>query len=66
MATVTCYLHVARLFLFARAPAGGPDLERLSAGEVTSFVLAECATRQVGSAKYLVCGLRALLRRLPV
>jgi integrase/recombinase XerD len=66
VATVTCYLHVARLFLFARSPAGKLDLERLSAGEVTSFVLAECATRKVGSEKYIVCGLRALLRYLHV
>ncbi len=64
--TVACYLHVARLFLFTRSPAGRLDLEELSAREVTQFVLAECATRKVGSAKYIVCGLRALLRYLHV
>jgi len=65
-ATVTCYLHVARLFLLTRSPDGELDLDRLTAGEVTSFVLAECTTRKVGSAKYIVCGLRALLRYLHV
>lgn len=62
--TVCSYLHVARLFFSARSPRGELELERLSAGEVTGFVLAECAARKVGSAKYVVCGLRSLLRFL--
>jgi integrase/recombinase XerD len=33
---------------------------------VIEFVLAECASRSVGSAKYIVCGLRSLLRYLYV
>jgi integrase len=41
-------------------------LAQLTAVEVTEFVLAECATRSVGSAKYVVCGLRSLLRYLYV
>jgi integrase/recombinase XerD len=41
-------------------------LRRLSAVEVTDFVLAECATRKVGSAKAIVCGLQSLLRFLYV
>jgi integrase/recombinase XerD len=65
-ATVCSYLHVARLFLSARSPDGVLGLDRLSADEVTEFVLAECATRKVGSAKYVVCGLRSLLRFLYV
>lgn len=65
--TVASYLHVARLFLSARAAADGElHLGRLSAAEVTEFVLAECAPRSVGSAKYVVCGLRSLLRYLYV
>lgn len=64
--TVACYLHVARLFFAARAVDGALHLDRLSAAEVTDFVLAECAPRSVGSAKYIVCGLRALLRYLYV
>jgi integrase/recombinase XerD len=63
-ATVTSYLHVAGLFFSTRSPEGELDLDHLSAGEVTNFVLAECATRKVGSAQYIVCGLRSLLRFL--
>jgi integrase/recombinase XerD len=64
--TIASYLHVARLFLAARAGDGELHLERLSAAEMTEFVLAECAPRSVGSAKYVVCGLRSLLRYLYV
>jgi site-specific recombinase XerD len=64
--TIASYLHVARLFLAARAGDGELHLERLNAAEVTEFVLAECAPRSVGSAKYVVCGLRSLLRYLYV
>jgi integrase len=62
--TVASYLHVAGLFFSARSRDGEVGLDCLSAGEVTDFVLAECATRKVGSAKYVVCGLRSLLRFL--
>jgi integrase len=64
--TIAGYLHVARLFCAARAVDGALHLDRLSAAEVTEFVLAECASRSVGSAKYVVCGLRSLLRYLHV
>lgn len=64
--TITGYLHVARLFCAARAVDGRLRLGRLTAAEVTEFVLAECAPRSVGSAKYVVCGLRSLLRYLHV
>ena len=62
--TIGSYLHVSRLFCAARAGNGDLRLDQLSAVEVTEFVLAECAPRSVGSAKYIVCGLRALLRYL--
>jgi len=62
--TIVGYLHVARLFCAARAVDGELNLEHLSAAEVTEFVLVECAPRSVGSAKYIVCGLRSLLRYL--
>ncbi|MFQ5745065.1 MAG: tyrosine-type recombinase/integrase [Acidobacteriota bacterium] len=62
--TIAAYSHVARLFLFHRSPEGELGLEHLSAAEVTDFVAAECRTRKIGSAKYIVCGLRALLRFL--
>lgn len=65
--TIAGYLHVARLFCAARAGEdGGLALDRLSAAEVTEFVLAKCAPRSVGSGKYVVCGLRSLLRYLYV
>jgi site-specific recombinase XerD len=62
--TIAAYSHVARLFLFSRSPDGELGLEHLSAAEVTDFALAECRSRKIGSAKYIVCGLRALLRFL--
>ena len=63
-ATVISYLHVARLFLEKRSSIGELDLGRLTAEEIKEFDLVECASRSVGSAKYIVCGLRALLRYL--
>jgi len=62
--TVASYLHVARLFVATRSAEGALALERLTAAEVTGFVLAACTARTVGSAKYVVCGLRSLLRFL--
>lgn len=64
--TIAGYLHVARLFCAARAVDDELHLDQLSAAEVTEFVLAECASRSVGSAKYIVCGLRSLFRYLYV
>jgi site-specific recombinase XerD len=64
--TVAAYLHVAGLFLTAHATDGVLHLDRLRAAEVTEFVLAECSSRSVGSAKFIVCGLRSLLRYLYV
>ncbi len=62
--TIVGYVHVARLFLGARVAAAGDDLAlgALTAEQVTGFVLSECAARSVGSAKFVVCGLRSLLR----
>lgn len=68
--TIVGYSHVGKLFLEARfaATGGSLALERLTAGEVTEFVLAECSprSRSVGSAKFVVCGLRSLMRYLYV
>lgn len=64
--TVAAYSHVARLYLFYRSPEGDLDLEHVGAGEVIDFVTAECKARTIGSAKYIVCGLRAWLRFLYV
>lgn len=63
--TVRIYGGVAALFLEERSGPGGLDLEGLTAGEVTRFVVAECAGDRVGS-KDLVSALRSLLRFLHV
>ena len=60
--TVAGYLHVAGLFLATRPQVPDLGLEALTPGEVIEFVLAECRQRSRGSAKYIVCGLRALFR----
>jgi integrase/recombinase XerD len=60
--TVVGYLHVAGLFLATRAQAPDLALDVLTPSEVIEFVLAECRQRSRGSARYIVCGLRALLR----
>ena len=63
--TVRYYERVARLFLTrVSGPDDALDLVRLTACEVGSFVLAESATRSVGSAKNVVMALRSLLRFL--
>ena len=60
--TVASNLHVARLFLATRSRMPGPGLEELTASEVIEFLLEECRHRSTGSAKYVVTGLRSLLR----
>jgi integrase/recombinase XerD len=61
-ATVISDLHVARLFLATRLPTPRLGLEELRASEVVDFVRQECRHRSPGSARYVVTGLRALLR----
>lgn len=60
--TVASYLHVARLFLATRSQVPGLGLAELTGAEVIEFVLEECQRRSIGSATYVVTGLRALLR----
>jgi integrase/recombinase XerD len=62
--TVYEYERTARLFLSGRVDPDGGGLERLTAGEVTGFVLAECRRRSVRMARALVTSLRGLLRFL--
>lgn len=63
--TVRNYVGVARAFLSWReTTAGVLDLERLDAGAVSAFVLAEAHRSSVGSAKCVVTRLRILLRFL--
>jgi integrase/recombinase XerD len=60
--TVRDYRRVARLFLSGRLDR---DLDRLTAGDVTGFVLAECRRRgNARSGKLIVTVLRGLLRFL--
>lgn len=68
LAAHTIYHHelVARLFLEERERLGGLRLERLVAGEVSAFLVAECPKRSVTGARDLVKGLRGLLRYLHV
>ncbi len=60
--TVASNLHVARLFIATRPQVPGLRLEQLTASEVIEFVVTECRNRSTGSARYVVAGLRALLR----
>src|SRR5258708_23501906 len=62
--TITGYLAVARLFLARWERPDCLDLQRLTAGQVTAFVLDECGRRNVGSANVLVTALRSPLRFL--
>lgn len=64
--TVWDYVHAVRPFLAAQGADGELDLERLSAGEVTAFVVARCPGQARGSAKLTVTALRSLLRFLHV
>jgi site-specific recombinase XerD len=60
------YVHAARLFLAALGGEGARDLGRVTAGDVTAFVVTQCEGRTLPAAKNLVCGVRALLRFLHV
>jgi site-specific recombinase XerD len=58
------YVPAARLFLEGREGPGGLALERLSAADVSVFLVRECPKRSVSGARDLVCALRSLLRYL--
>jgi integrase/recombinase XerD len=67
ISTVRNYVHVARLFLSHREEtAGALDLQSLTPGAVSEFVLAECRRSSVGSAKCMATRLRCLLAFLHV
>ena len=61
--TVRGYVQVVRPFLAGRAGAEGVDLERLTASDVSAYVVAACREPRGrgGSAKLMVTGLRSLL-----
>ncbi len=58
------YRRTARLFLAGRVDSDGGGLERLTAGDVSAFVLGECRHRSVRMSWALVSSLRGLLRFL--
>lgn len=62
--TVGCYLGAARLFLSESGQPEGFDLDQLTAGQVSGFVVDHCRCRSHASAMVLVTGLRSLLRFL--
>jgi len=60
--TVRCYRKHARVFLAGLAEPLDEALQRLDAGQVTSFMLGYCQDRNTESAKAMVTAIRALLR----
>ena len=64
--SVRVYIDVARLFLAWLVTDGVVDLEEVTAGEVTRFVVEEVRRLKVASAKAMTTRLRSLLRFLYV
>ena len=62
--TVEIFERVARMFLAERDQEGA--VRRLSAADVTGFLVRECPICSISSAQQLVTGLRSLLRYLHV
>jgi integrase/recombinase XerD len=62
--TARGYLDCVRPFVATRASGDALEFARVTAADVTAFVLAACPGRAVGSAKLIVCALRSLLRWL--
>jgi integrase/recombinase XerD len=60
------YEPAARLFLVGREGPDGLGLERLTAADVSLFLVRECPRRSVSGARDLVCALRSLFRYLHV
>jgi len=60
------YVPAARLFLAGRERPDGLALERLSAADVSMFLVAECPKRSVSGARDLGSALRSFLRYLHV
>jgi integrase/recombinase XerD len=64
--TARCYLDAIRPFVTSRLRGDELDLARLTAGDVSGFVLDACPGRAVGTAKLIVTSLRSLLNFLHV
>ena len=59
--TARGYVDAVRPFLAGRVSPEGLDLERLSAADITAFVVARCPHQARGTAKLTVTALRSLL-----
>jgi site-specific recombinase XerD len=64
--TVRYYLRFAGLFLSSVARGGALDVNTITTGDVSSFLVDQCGRRSVGAAKNLVMALRSLLGYLHV
>jgi site-specific recombinase XerD len=64
--TIGNYEQVARLFVGRFSRCGELDIGRLTAAEVSGFVLGQCRGRGAGEARNMVSSLRSLLRFLHV
>jgi site-specific recombinase XerD len=64
--SVDGYVHAVRPFVAQLSSDGDPDLSRLSAAQVTAFVVARCPRQSRGAAKMTVTALRSLLGFLHV
>lgn len=64
--TISHYVGVAGLFLTGASGGGAIDVGGLATVDVTGFVVRESGLRSVSASKYLVAGLRSLLRYLHV
>jgi site-specific recombinase XerD len=62
--SVRYYLADARVFIAGWVDASSSRLDQMSAAQVTTFVVRQCARRSVGSAKNLVTAMRSVLRFL--
>ncbi len=65
-ASAGVYVRSVRPFLAERASTGGLDLEHLTAGDVSAFVVGACRDGRNGSPKPMVSALRSLLMFLHV
>jgi len=65
-ATIRRNVELVRPFLAGRERAGRVELEHLTAGEVTAFVVARCHNARGGTTPRMVGALRSLLRFLHV
>jgi site-specific recombinase XerD len=64
--TVRYYLRFAGLFLSSVARGGELDVDTITTGDVSSFLVDQCGRRRVGAARNLVMALRSLLGYLHV